>query len=610
MDDRCDSRIDSDPFLSSPGSKTKNLGGKRSSSNFEEQCETDLKRIKLRDSGSMCGSQAMSVLQENCSKTYEASDECQMVEEEGFLAVDVPKKLDVNASPAKMAEETNVFVGAVSPTLRPLDLNTEVCVAKSSGSDNIDLVDISRKQHELRSNKGSRVAARGIDLDLNVEDVSSSINLEIVHPLKNCNRLKSQDSSECASSTGPLGEKDPLRIWKEMKQNGFLSASHVSIPALKQCGRRSKNDAHKKKMEIAKREKKLELAKKEQIDRFTKIAAPSGLLTELNPGIINHVRNRKQVHSIIEAIVRSEKQENERLANKLLSEKRHVSKAGAKRDLENTNDPEVNVFGSSQVYGPSNNFSASRQKRVCSLTRSLITEPEGVDHGQIMLDRAIGKNYTSQSNTTKDKENLALEPSSSHAVSENACPVSNDEEENLTCISSLSLKAATVASQWLDLMHQDIKGRLSALRRSKKRVRAVISTELPFLISKEFPSNEENDPYVAKNSLEETSVVSSADLHQARWTKLFDQMDKALAEEEKQLECWLNQVKEMQMHCDQGLTHAQSSAAFGSPQLGETQNDSRTKKMNNTERALAVGAAAASIYSTCNFLFSENVSCF
>ena len=75
----------------------------------------------------------------------------------------------------------------------------------------------------------------------------------------------------------------------------------------------------------------------------------------------------------------------------------------------------------------------------------------------------------------------------------------------------------------------------AALRRSKKRVRAVISTELPFLISKEFPSNEENDPYVAKNSLEETSVVSSADLHQARWTKLFDQMDKALAEEEKQL---------------------------------------------------------------------------
>lgn len=119
--------------------------------------------------------------------------------------------------------------------------------------------------------------------------------------------------------------------------------------------------------------------------------------------------------------------------------------------------------------------------------------------------------------------------------------------------------AATVASQWLELIQQDIKGRLSgnflssfcivclavtnelniclyaALRRSKKRVRAVISTELPFLISKEFPSNDENDPYVAKSSSDETSIISSADLHQERWTKLFDQMDKALGEEEKQL---------------------------------------------------------------------------
>ncbi|KAE8648048.1 uncharacterized protein LOC101218481 isoform X1 [Cucumis sativus] len=607
MDDRRDSTIVSDLFFSTPRSKTKTLGEKRSSSsNFEEQCGSDLKRIKLPDSGSMCGSQAINICQESCLKTVEVSEECQTVEEERLQAIELSKKLDVFATLAEKAGDTNASSGV-------LDLNTEICVARSSGSDNMDLVNISKKQHRLRNDNGSHVAARGIDLDLNIEDVSTSVNLETAHPPKNYNELKSQKSSECASSTGPLGEKDPLSIWKEMKQNGFLSASHGfisashgGIPAPKQRGRKSKNDAFKKKMEIAKREKKLELAKKEQIDRFTKIAAPSGLLTELNPGIINHVRNRKQVHSIIEAIVRSEKQENERIANKL--EKRHAAKAGAKRDLENTHDPDINVYGSSQGYGSSNNISAVRQKRGCSLTRSLITEAEVVDRGQIMLDRATGKNYASQLNTTNDKETLALELSSSHAVSENACPVSNDEEENLTCISSLSLKAATVASQWLDLIHQDIKGRLSALRRSKKRVRAVISTELPFLISKEFPSNEENDPFVSKSSQEESSVVSLADIHQARWTKLFDQMDKALAEEEKQLESWLNQVKEMQIHCDQGLSHAQSNAAFGSQQLGE--NDLRTRKMNSTERALAVGAAAASIYSTCNFLFSENVSCF
>ncbi|KAG7030624.1 hypothetical protein SDJN02_04661 [Cucurbita argyrosperma subsp. argyrosperma] len=425
MDDRCDSRPVSDPLPSSPRSKTKTLGEKRSSSNFEEQCEADLNRIKLRDSGSMCGSPdcssysqtglaALNVHQGNCLKMKEASDECQMFDEQRPRAIGVPMRL---------AEE----------------INTEVCVPKSSGSDNMDLANISEKQHELRNDNGTHVAPRGIDLDLNVEDVSSSVNLEIARPLKKRNVLKSQRSSECASSTGRLGEKDPLRIWKEMKQNGFLSASHGGIPAPKQRGRRSKNDGVNKKMELAKREKKLELAKKEQIDRFTKIAAPSGLLTELNPGIINHVRNRKQVHSIIEAIVRSERQENEqneRLANKLLAEKKHAAKAGTKRDLDNTNDPERNVFGSSQKYGPPHNVPASRQKSGCSLTRSVITDAEGVDYRQNMLDRA------SESSTMNDKETLAPELSSSHAMSENACPVSNDEEEeeNMTCISSLSLK--------------------------------------------------------------------------------------------------------------------------------------------------------------------------
>ena len=36
----------------------------------------------------------------------------------------------------------------------------------------------------------------------------------------------------------------------------------------------------------------------------------------------------------------------------------------------------------------------------------------------------------------------------------------------------------------------------------------------------------------------------------------------------------------------------------------------RTKKVDNSERELAVMAAAASIYSTSNFLVSENVCCF
>jgi len=75
----------------------------------------------------------------------------------------------------------------------------------------------------------------------------------------------------------------------------------------------------------------------------------------------------------------------------------------------------------------------------------------------------------------------------------------------------------------------------AALRRSKKRVHAVITTELPFLLSKEFSSNQENDPYVTKGSALVSPSNATAELHRARWSKLFNQMDSALSEEEKEL---------------------------------------------------------------------------
>lgn len=46
--------------------------------------------------------------------------------------------------------------------------------------------------------------------------------------------------------------------------------------------------------------------KKEQVSKFSRVTAPSGLLAELNPGIISHVRNSKQVHAILEAVVGSD----------------------------------------------------------------------------------------------------------------------------------------------------------------------------------------------------------------------------------------------------------------------------------------------------------------
>ncbi|TKY55956.1 hypothetical protein E2542_SST20381 [Spatholobus suberectus] len=101
------------------------------------------------------------------------------------------------------------------------------------------------------------------------------------------------------------------------------------------------------------------------------------------------------------------------------------------------------------------------------------------------------------------------------------------------------------------------------------------------------------------------STSKIADLHQARWAALFGHMDEALSEEEKQLECWVNQVKEKQLLCDQGIQHVNWSTAFGLQQLGNSENSSRASVFDSSKKELVVNAAAASIYSTCNFLVGE-----
>lgn len=130
-------------------------------------------------------------------------------------------------------------------------------------------------------------------------------------------------NSECGSSSNNVSVEasDPMKLWEAMKQNGFLSnphgggvsgtssscvvsSSHGGIPAPRKRGRKSKynNDAA-----VVVKKRKIEVARKEEVDRFARLAAPSGLLNELNPGIINHVRNKKQVLSIIRSIVKSDK---------------------------------------------------------------------------------------------------------------------------------------------------------------------------------------------------------------------------------------------------------------------------------------------------------------
>lgn len=138
------------------------------------------------------------------------------------------------------------------------------------------------------------------DVDSKTAHVSSTVGYNPFHPYKKLGPVKHADASECGSTTGPLEESEPLKKWKQMKENGFLSLSHGGIPLPKQQARQ----ARKRRRDASKKKKSPMI---EHVSRFTKFTAPSGLLSGLDPGIIKHVRNSKQVHSIIEAMVRSEK---------------------------------------------------------------------------------------------------------------------------------------------------------------------------------------------------------------------------------------------------------------------------------------------------------------
>ncbi|RID72994.1 hypothetical protein BRARA_B00168 [Brassica rapa] len=227
-------------------------------------------------------------------------------------------------------------------------------------------------------------------------------------------------SSECGSSSN-----DPMKLWEAMKQNGFLSnphggvsvsSSHGGIPAPpRKRGRRSKsNDA----TDMVKK-RKVEIARKEEAERFARLAAPSGLLNELNPGIINHVRNKRQVLSIIQSIVESDKD-------------------------------------SGNVY---HHHPMRHRKNL-----------EGVYTDASRYDMPDGE-FSEDNNTTADK------------LSENASSLSSEEAEGLNHASVLTVKAATVASQWLELLHQDIKCRVSGDQQLIFKIIDAMKTTRPALFA-------------------------------------------------------------------------------------------------------------------------------
>ncbi|KAH7667482.1 hypothetical protein IHE45_12G061200 [Dioscorea alata] len=543
---------------------------KRALEGFEEMVDGE-KRKRVKGSGTVSegtrtyNSECLNIAECKSDgqghKNSEVEASCQITEENVPTLLDIPinvpavnKFLEQNAVPSSLgADGCQHFAEQQSnaPSKHHEEMNGAYPAAKAD-----------KDCHSLtRTMTGSKVG-------FTVIDASRAIEHNPFYPYKKLGQVKSTDISECGSTTGPVEESEPLRMWNEMKQNGFLSSSHGGIPMPKQRGRHHRK---KKNEELKKRN---EIAKKEHANKLTKIAAPSGLLSGLNPGIINHVRNSKQVHSIIEAIVRSEKLDGH-CQNKFPNQSGTENKENSERRKE-------------QNY--THNTSASQLNQ--SLSSSDYSMPSFSWHTSELNDDTLTLKLSSTAT-------MKSEDGSSGYV--------NDHSTNQDAISSLSLKAANVASRWLDLLQQDIKGRLAALRRSKKRVRNVIQIELPYVLSTEFSSNQENRPCFEQSSEAGDSKTAVHNMHVKRWKSLFGQMDKALTEEGKYLENWLRQVQEMQSHCDKGLKYASPDGIRPFDPL----IDSRMKKPDALERECAVRAAAASIYSTSNLTMTkENVQCF
>ncbi|XP_062218107.1 uncharacterized protein LOC133918310 [Phragmites australis] len=414
----------------------------------------------------------------------------------------------------------------------------------------------------------NRMSAVRLGLDLNAVDCSDAAEHNPFFPYKKLGQSKVSDPSECGSTTGATEESESHRKWREMKQNGFLSSSHGTAVVPRPRGRppkRKRDDEFKK----------IISTQNGQTNKFMKVAAPSGLLSGLNPGIINHVRNSKQVYSIIKAMVHSERLENE-------SQPVCTSRTGER-------GKEVYERIQDQKYGGSlMNCHFMMKDNNAAFHQGLPTASQFLP---------------------EDGDDLKLQLSSAVTMaSDRTCSTSdNDHASKHDYMTLLSVKAASVASQWLGLLHQDIRGRLAALKRSRKRVRNALHTELPYLISTEFSSNQENESSIANSSEAGCTDKAVSEAHVARWKSLFVQMDRALQEEGKHLENRLKQVQEMQLNCDKGLKHMTCDA----PLLGPMAELWKLKNLEISESEWAVQAAAASIYSTCNMVMrTENVPCF
>ncbi|MFS7933825.1 hypothetical protein Hanom_Chr04g00384351 [Helianthus anomalus] len=128
-----------------------------------------------------------------------------------------PSVEDWSASKKRFAEESDEFkeYGAKRAKIRDLEFvfrseekikhNIALAIDLNAKDDGPSCVD----DTTLSQSKMNCVKSRGFAFDLNIEDDQDQV--------------KSRDSlSECGSTCHLGGERDSVRVWNEMKRNGFL----------------------------------------------------------------------------------------------------------------------------------------------------------------------------------------------------------------------------------------------------------------------------------------------------------------------------------------------------------------------------------------------------
>lgn len=148
--------------------------------------------------------------------------------------------------------------------------------------------------------------------------------------------------------------------------------------------------------------------------------------------------------------------------------------------------------------------------------------------------------------------------------------------------SLMSGSGANVATCWLELLSLDVKGRLAALKRSKRRVEGVIDSGELDLDAPLLPGCASSPPNPNQHADGQPLVDS--------WRKVFESMDRALTLEGQKLKSWLQQIHVMQGECLRDMTVSSSlrPTSFSEPTPARAQDIQQ----------VAVPIATASMMST------------